>query len=142
MSLNIKTNTKKRNLKTKDELKQSNNDLALAFIAAKAAEEKKGENIVLLDVSRLTVIADYFLVISAKSPAQIEAIAKNIEESMSKLKYNLIFKEGFPGSNWTVLDFGNLVVHIMNEKERNYYKLERFWSNAVVIDNKVWEKAS
>ena len=52
----------------------------------------------------------------------------------------MISKEGFVGSNWIVLDFGNLIVHIMSEKERNYYKLERFWSNGIIIDKKKWEK--
>ena len=122
--------------------KTSLNDLDLAFIAANAANEKKGENILLLDVSKLTVISDYFLIITAKSTPQIEAISKYIEETLSNLNYKLISKEGFIGSNWVVLDFGNLVVHTMIEKERNYYKLEKFWSNAIIIDKKKWEKAS
>ena len=135
MSLKRKTNTRK---KTKTEL----SDLDYMFIAANAADEKKGENILLLDVSKLTVISDYFLIITAKSTPQIEAIAKSIEETLSKLNYKMISKEGFVGSNWVVLDFGNLIVHIMNEKERAYYKLEKFWSNATIIDKKKWEKAS
>ena len=136
MSLKQKrSNTRK---KTKTEL----NDLDFAFIAANAADEKKGENILLLDVSKLTVISDYFLVVTAKSTPQIEAISKHIEEALSKLNYKRVSKEGFVGSNWIVLDFGNLVVHIMSEKERNYYKLEKFWSNGIVIDKKKWEKAS
>ncbi len=118
------------------------NDLDYIFIAANAANEKKGEDILLLDVSKLTVISDYFLIITAKSTPQIEAISKYIEETLSKLNYKIISKEGFVGNSWTVLDFGNLVVHIMNEKERNYYKLEKFWSNATIIDKKKWEKAS
>ncbi|OGI20191.1 MAG: ribosome silencing factor [Candidatus Melainabacteria bacterium RIFCSPHIGHO2_02_FULL_34_12] len=111
-------------------------------MAANAAEEKKGENILLLDVSRLTVVSSCFLIITAKSQPQIQAIASNIEEELSKLNYKLISKEGFVDSNWVVLDFGDLVVHIMTEKERNYYKLERFWSNARTIDQKQWKKAS
>jgi len=118
------------------------NDLDFAFIAANAANEKKGENILLLDVSKLTVISDYFLIVTAKSIPQIEAISKHIEETLLKLNYKMISKEGFVGSNWIVLDFGNLIVHIMSEKERNYYKLERFWSNGIIIDKKKWEKAS
>ena len=132
----------KTNLKTKIKLTQINSDLNFAYIAANAAEEKKGDNILLLDVSKLTVISDYFLIVSAKSSAQIEAIAKHIEELLSKSNCRLVSKEGLTTSNWTVLDFGNLVVHIMNENERNYYKLEKFWSNASAVENKVWRKAS
>ena len=135
MSLKRKSNTKKR---TKTEL----NDLDFAFIAANAASEKKGESILLLNVSKLTVISDYFLIVTAKSTPQVEAISKHIEGALSDLNYRLVSKEGFVGNNWTVLDFGNLVVHIMSEKERAYYKLEKFWSNATVIEKKKWEKAS
>lgn len=138
--LNIKSNRQKKKLK--ENLVNKNDDLNIAYIAAKCAEEKKGENILLLDVSKLTTISDYFLIITAKSTAQIEAISKLIEEKLTEVNYNLISKEGFVASNWIVLDFGNLVVHIMTEKERQYYKLERFWSNALLIDNKLWEKAS
>ncbi len=132
----------KRKTKTRQQTKTELSDLDYMFIAANAANEKKGEDILLLDVSKLTVISDFFLIVTAKSPPQVEAIAKHIEEVLLKLNYKMISKEGFVGSNWTVLDFGNLVVHIMIEKERAYYKLEKFWSNATIIEKKKWEKAS
>ena len=132
----------KRKSNTTKKTKTGPNDLDFAFIAANAANEKKGEDVLLLDVSKLTVISDYFLIVTAKSIPQIQAISKNIEEAFSSLNYRLISKEGFVGNNWTVLDFGNLVVHIMIEKERNYYKLEKFWSNGIIIEKKKWEKAS
>lgn len=122
--------------------KTSLSDLDIVCTAANIANEKKGENILLLDVSKLTVISDYFLIITAKSSPQIEAISKHIEEALSNLDCKLISKEGFVGSNWVVLDFGNIIVHIMIEKERNYYKLEKFWSNAEIIEKKKWEIAS
>ena len=138
----IKLDRKKRELKAKSKSSHKDNHLKYVYVAAKAGEEKKGENILLLDVSKLTTISDYFLIITAKSIPQIEAIATCIEENLGELNYNLISREGFVNSNWVVLDFGNLVVHIMNERERDYYKLERFWSNASLIDNKIWKKAS
>lgn len=137
--LNLKQKRKNNTIK---KTKTGLNDLDFTFIAANAADEKKGENILLLDVSKLTVISDYFLIITARSTPQIEAISKHIEETLSKLNYKIISKEGFVGSSWIVLDFGNLIVHIMSEKERNYYKLEKFWSNGIIIDKKKWEKAS
>ena len=140
--MSIKTNRKKRTLNKKNDSKQKDNNLNLIFIAANAAEEKKGEDIVLLDVSKLTVISDFFLIVTAKSSPQIEAIAKFIEEKLNTTGCRLILREGFVASNWVVLDFGNLVVHIMTQKEREYYKLERFWSNATFIEKKQWKKAS
>lgn len=142
MILNFKIKQKKKLTQKKSQIKFENQDSYSAYVAARTAEEKKGENILLLDVSRLTIITDYFLIVTAKSTAQINAISKHLEETLGKLNQILISKEGFLMSNWVVLDFGNLVVHIMGEKERNYYKLERFWSNATLIDNKLWEKAS
>ena len=139
--MNIKTNRKRASSRNKTN-KETTNDLSYALNAAKAASEKKAENILLLDTSKLTIIADYFLIVSANSTPQIEAIAKYIEESLSKEKLRLVSKEGISTSNGTVLDFGNLIVHIMNDKERQFYRLEKFWSNATIINNKLWEKAS
>lgn len=139
--MNIKLNRQKRN-SSKDKNLTEDNHLSIALLAAKIAEEKKGENILLLDVSKLTVLADCFVIVTAKSMPQINAIAKSIEESLRSTNCRLISKEGFVDSNWIVLDFGNLIVHIMNEKERNYYKLEKFWSNATLVDEKQWQKAS
>lgn len=137
-----KLNRKNKALSTRSTQRKENIDFNLASIAAKAAAEKKGENISLLDVSKLTCISDYFLIITANSTPQIVAIAKNIEEKLTNLNQRLISKEGFLESNWTVLDFGNLVVHIMSHKEREHYKLEKFWSNATLVDGKLWKKAS
>ena len=139
--MKTKLNTKRIDKKTKNNLKQDN-DFNFAYIAAKAAEEKKGENILLLDVSKLTVIADYFLIITAKSTPQIQALADFITEELKTLNGYIVSREGFINNNWVVLDFGNLVVHIMDTKERDYYKLERFWGNAVLVDSKIWKKAS
>ncbi len=141
LNLKVKTN-KNKSSQTRKKIKQEFDDLKYAFIAANIAEEKKGEDILLLDVSRLTIIASYFLIITAKSQPQIQAISTNIVERLTKENHTLISQEGFVNSNWIVLDFGNLVVHIMNNKERDYYKLERFWSNAKIIDRKQWKKAS
>ena len=142
--MNIKLNRKRRSVSHNSQNSKSLNrvDLNFSFIAANVAEEKKGENILLLDISRLSVISDYFLIITAKSTPQIEALAKYIEEKLEELNCKLISREGLTGSNWVILDFGNLVVHIMNETERAYYKLERFWSNAIIVDKKKWKKAS
>lgn len=140
MILKLKPKRKKTSVQKLTNSKLETNDLNLACTAANAAEEKKGENILLLDVSKLTIVTDYFVILTAKSMPQIQAIANHIEEKLSSLNYRLNSKEGLSNSNWVILDFGSLIVHIMSEKERNYYKLERFWSNATFIDNKKWKK--
>lgn len=137
--MKIKTTRKKTKLQQEN---TENDELSNVLIAAQAAQEKKGENVLLLYVGDLTIISDYFLIITAKSFPQIQAISSFIEEKLKVRNKVLLSKEGFVQSNWIVLDYGNIVVHIMHEKERNYYKLEKFWSNATFIDNKVWNKAS
>lgn len=139
--MKLKKDISKAKVNLRNFKKTETDTLQFAFLAANAGEEKKGENIILLDVSRLTIIADYFLIISAKSTPQIQAIAKHIEEELLKAGFNPVSREGFTTS-WTVLDFGNFVVHIMHEREREYYKLERFWSNATIVNKKLWQKAS
>ncbi len=141
--MKAKINTKKTTSSNKktNSIKDSE-VLPYVYLAANAIEEKKGENIVLLDVSKLTVLSDYFIVTTANSSVQIQAIAKYVEETLRESGVRLVSKEGFVQSNWVVLDFGNLVVHVMSEKEREFYKLERFWGNAIVIENKKWKKAS
>lgn len=133
---------RKKNTPTKTLEKYEDKDLSIVLTAAEAAEDKKGENIVLLDVSKLTTLSDYFLIVTANTTVQIQAVAKHIEATLKELGLTLVSKEGFVASNWVVIDFGNIVVHIMTEKEREYYKLERFWSNATIIDKKLWKKAS
>ena len=93
-----------------------------------------------MDVSRLTIVSDYFLFITAKSSAQINAIANYIEEMLTKKNHPPVSREGLIESNWIILDFGELVVHIMNEEIRNYYQLERFWSNGRKVKSNIWKK--
>ncbi|MBI1859129.1 MAG: ribosome silencing factor [Candidatus Melainabacteria bacterium] len=124
------------------QIKEKSNSFELAKTACMAAYDKKGEDITLLDVSKLTVIADYFLIITANSAPQIQSIAKSIVENLENYNINLISKEGLPDSDWTILDFGEIIIHIMSKDERAFYKLESFWRNATFIDNKLWKKAS
>ena len=131
-----RSRTKKRNKE------QTNYSLDLALLACKAANDKKGENIVLLDVSKLTVISDYFLIISANSKPHLQTLSRYISDTLSKSNTTLISKEGIDNSTWAILDFGELIVHIMLEGERSFYKLESFWRNATSMDNKLWKKAS
>ena len=140
--MKAKSASKKTELKRTSTRIVKNKDVNTALIAAQAAEDKKGKNLLLLDVSKLTVISDYFLIISAESNIQVQAIANFIEATLSEKGMKPIAREGFTHGSWIVIDYGDVVVHIMHEKEREYYKLERFWSNATTVDKKLWKKAS
>lgn len=107
------------------------NFLKIARIAAKIADDKKCNDILILNVKRLTIIADYFLIATAESSPQMNAVLDAVFKTL-KEKENLfpIHREGRQSSSWAVLDYGGLVIHIMSQPARNLYSLEKLWSDA------------
>ena len=101
--------------------------------AADAAREKLGENLVALDVTEPFALAEIFLLISAKNERQAVAIAEAVEDELAKLGLKARFREGRQTGRWILLDFGDLVVHVMHETEREFYSLERLWSDCPVV---------
>ena len=98
-----------------------------------AAEDKKAADIVLLDVSELTSMADYFVICSGGSERQLGAIADGITEKLRSDGVRPIGREGGSNSHWTLLDFGAVIVHIFAVPEREYYQIERYWSKAKTV---------
>lgn len=106
---------------------------AILKIAADAARDKLGEDLVALDVSEPFALAEIFLIISAKNERQAQAIAEHVEDELAKSKIQARFREGRETGRWILLDFGDLVVHVMHEQEREYYSLERLWRDCPVV---------
>ena len=108
---------------------KKDNFLKLAKVVVKIAEDKKGENIVLLDIKELTEITNYFVIVTANSMPQINAIANEIEKT---LKYDyeteVLRRDGGSTVNWKVLDFGGIIVQIMSQELRTLYNLENIWA--------------
>jgi len=102
-------------------------------IAALAAEDKVGENIVALDVSKPFVLSDVFLFVSGRNERQVAGIADGIEEKMLEAKFKLLRKEGKETGRWILMDYGDLIVHVMHEQERMFYDIERLWKDAPVV---------
>jgi ribosome-associated protein len=98
-----------------------------------AAEDKKAADIILLDVSELTSMADYFVICSGGSERQLGAIGDGITEKLRDEGVRPIGREGGSNSHWTLVDFGAVIVHIFAPPEREYYQLERHWSKAKTI---------
>lgn len=96
--------------------------------------EKKGENIVSLDLRKIPeAVADFFVVCSGNSAPQIKAIADNIEQKIKETcGENVYHKEGFKNLQWVLMDYVNIVVHIMDSETRKFYNLEEMWSDATV----------
>ncbi|MDO5724866.1 MAG: ribosome silencing factor [Tissierellia bacterium] len=98
-------------------------------IIKKACEDKNGEDIVILDVSKQTTIAECFIIVSANSPLQMNAISDSVDEQMSNHGYEQLYREGQKSSGWMLLDYNDCIVHIFLKDEREYYDLERLWEN-------------
>lgn len=107
--------------------------LDLARRIVELAEDKKAADIVLLDLTGLTSVADYFVIASGGSERQLDAIADGIISGMRDEKVHAYGREGTAASHWILVDFGNVIVHIFTPPERDYYQLERHWSEAKTI---------
>jgi ribosome-associated protein len=105
----------------------------IANIAASAAADKLAENLVALDVTEPMPLTDIFLLASGRSERQVAAIADEIEDKLLESGIKYLRREGKETGRWILLDFGDLVCHIMHEEDRMYYSLERLWKDCPVI---------
>ena len=107
--------------------------LALARRIVDLAEDKKASDIVLLEIGRLTSMADYFVICSGQSERQLGAIADGIAEGLRDEGVKPIGREGTAESHWVLVDFGSVIVHVFTPPERDYYQLEKHWAGAKTI---------
>lgn len=104
-----------------------------ALLAAQLANERKAHAVTILEVGKISVIADYFVICSGASTTQVHAICDHLEQKLKEKGLTLLGREGYRQARWILLDYGFLVVHIFQEEEREFYNLERLWSNAPAI---------
>ena len=105
----------------------------LAELLLAAAESKKAWEPTKVDLRGKTTIADYFVICSGSNPRQLQAIADALEENLEKQGARMFHREGVADTGWILLDFGDVIVHIFGTKEREYYRLERLWSEAKTV---------
>jgi ribosome-associated protein len=104
-----------------------------ALLCVRYALDKKAYDLLLLDVSGLTSLADFFLICTGRSDTQVQAIAQSVEESLGTLGRKPRMVEGMSGGQWVLLDYGDVVVHIFLESVREFYDLERLWMRAPIV---------
>lgn len=104
--------------------------LELARMACQAAEDKKGIDVLALDMRDLLAIVDYFVITSGTSTVQVQALAQEIEDRLAAQGVRPVRRSGLAGARWILLDYGAVVVHVFHEDERDYYRLERYWQAA------------
>ena len=99
----------------------------MAQIACKAIDDKKGQDIKVIDIHNVSVIADYFVIASGTNSNQVQAIVDNVEEQLGRAGFEAKQIEGNRNSSWILMDYGDVIVHVFDEENRLFYDLERIW---------------
>ena len=108
--------------------------LELAKIAIAALEEKKAKDVKVIDISEVSVLADYFIITSGRNSTQIQTLSDAVVKALGEQGVTTKQVEGYQNANWVLLDFGDLIVHIFDEENRLFYDLERIWLDGKQIN--------
>ena len=108
----------------------------VALAVTKALDDKKGQNIKLLKIDRVSSLADYFLICTGTSNTHVKTLCDYAEYTLEHLGEPMLGREGHRGNSWELLDFGSIVVHVFTEEARKFYDLERLWADAEQVDLK------
>lgn len=106
----------------------------IAKLAINALEDKKAEDIRIIDISHISTIADYFIIADGSNKSQIQAMADHVSEVLGRQGCHIRQMEGFQNANWILLDFQDVIIHIFDRENRLFYDLERIWRDGVLID--------
>lgn len=106
----------------------------MAKIAIEGLEDKKALDLKVIDISEVSVMADYFIIASGSNRNQVQALADNVEEMLHDVKVRPRQIEGYQTANWILMDFNDIIVHIFNEEDRLFYNLEKIWLDGKLID--------
>ena len=106
----------------------------LAEIAVKALDSKKGKEIRLIRIDKITTLAEYFVICTGTSNTQINALGDEVEKELDQLGEQPLHREGYRGGTWVLLDYGCVVVHIFNDEARKFYSLEHLWADGEEVD--------
>ena len=110
------------------------NSKEMANIAIAALEEKKAKDVKILDISDVSVLADYFIIASGSNRNQVQAMADEVEERLGKAGHTPKQVEGYQTANWILMDYQDLIIHIFDEENRLFYDLERIWRDGKLVE--------
>ncbi len=99
-----------------------------------ALEDKKAQDIEVLNIQKVSLLSDYFVICTGRANTQIKSLADNVEDVLAKAGYAPRHKEGYSSASWILLDYGEVVVHIFHHESRSFYNLERLWSDSIPVD--------
>lgn len=112
----------------------------MASIAYQALTDKKGEDVRVIEITEIASFADYFIIADGNNPSQISALVDNVEEQLSKAGYEPKRIEGVRNSNWVLMDYGDIIVHVFSKEDRLFYDLERIWKDGREVTEEELEK--
>lgn len=110
------------------------NSKEMAKIAADALEEKKAKDVKILDISDVSVLADYFIIASGSNRNQVQAMADEVQEKLYKSGFESKQVEGYQTANWILMDYQDIIIHIFDEENRLFYDLERIWRDGSLVE--------
>lgn len=111
-----------------------NREQKMLSIACKAIDDKKALDIKVIDIREVSVIADYFVITSGSNLNQVQAIVDNVEEQLGRAGFEPKQVEGTRSSNWILMDYGDIIIHVFDEENRLFYDLERIWRDGKELD--------
>lgn len=115
----------------------------LASVIARILDDNKAQNVVVLNVARVSSLSDFFIIASGTSTTQVRGLTENVKKKVKELFKRIpIGNETERANRWNLLDYGEVVVHIMHNSERDTYQIEKFWSHAMTLDRQTWEENS
>ncbi|EKE03436.1 MAG: hypothetical protein ACD_20C00203G0009 [uncultured bacterium] len=119
------------------------NSTKLASVIARMMDNKMGKDIAILDISNVSVMADFFVICSADTTTQVKAVSGFIREKVKELFGRIpAGDESDVRNRWNLLDYGDVIVHVLHREEREFYAIEKFWSHACTLDEKTWMEES
>ena len=110
------------------------NPKEIAYAVTKALDAKKGMDIKLLKIDRVSSLADYFLICTGTSNTHVKTLCDYAEYTLEELGEKMLGREGHRGNTWELLDYGTIVIHVFTDEARKFYDLERLWADAEVVD--------
>lgn len=110
-----------------------NQSKEMTRIAVAAMEEKKAQDVKIIDIEHISTLADYFVIASGTNRNQVQAMADNVEEALGRAGFEPKQIEGYQNANWILMDYGDIVLHLFDEENRLFYDLERIWRDGKLI---------
>lgn len=108
--------------------------LELIKTAVAAMDDKKAINICIIDIRNISVIADYFIIASGSNPNQVKAIIDNVDEKLHESGFDEPKLEGYNQASWILMDYEDVVIHVLSEEDRAFYDIERVWRDGIIIN--------